>query len=101
MAGSLKVSFAAALAVALWTTAQAQPATTPMTGAPVSIRYGSGVSPSGIEGAQIAIERRGCPVTVTNDGPPNRIFVRTRGRAESFTDAGAAAGWAIDRCVKR
>jgi hypothetical protein len=99
----LKLSCVALLAIALGAlaAAQAQPVATPMTGAPVSIRYGSGVNPFDIEGAQIAIERRGCPVTLEQGGFPNRIMVSTRGRRQGFTDAGDAAGWAIDNCVNR
>jgi hypothetical protein len=70
----------------------------PPTGAPVTLNYGSSISPELIASAARVLGEMGCPVTLVQRGSPTRVIAQTNGKGAGFNDPGAAATWALDNC---
>lgn len=69
-----------------------------MTGHPVTLTYGPGISPAAVEGAVGVVRDRGCPASAIGDGFPESVEVETNGKSAVFDDPADAAGWALDHC---
>lgn len=67
--------------------------------APVTYRYGKGISESDLASVVRGTEKRGCPVKLDNSGRPLTVTATTMGKSASFREPIDAAGWVLDRCT--
>jgi hypothetical protein len=72
--------------------------TSSQSGAPVTLNYGSSISPELIASAARVLGEMGCPVTLVQRGSPTRVIAQTNGKGAGFNDPVAAATWALDNC---
>jgi len=70
-------------------------------GYPVTLKYGSGVSPSAVQGAVDVTAENGCPASMEDGGIPNTVIGSVNGDSWMDSDPAAVAAWAIGECTKK